>query len=117
MSVERGELATVPLQVSALYAFEEIQGVSFSFNPYGRVRNMDGQWTVNVDQAAARFFVSSNKLMQAMGRGCGNDHLSKFNNEDNCSWHSEIAKLTGIEFAGVKQDKATGAPVRDSAAP
>ncbi|MDB4265516.1 glutamate synthase-related protein [bacterium] len=60
---------------------------------------------VNVDQAAARvarFFDSSNKLMQAMARGCGHDQLSKFNNDDICTWHSEMAKLTGIEYAGVK---------------
>ena len=62
---------------------------------------------VNVDQAServARFFHASNGLMQAMARGCGHDHLSKFNNEDICTWHSEMAKLTGIEYAGVIED-------------
>ena len=62
---------------------------------------------VNVDVAAARvarFFDSSNKLMQAMARGCGHDALSKFEGEDICSWHWDIAKLAGIQYAGVDQD-------------
>ena len=62
---------------------------------------------VDVDLAAervARFFDSSNKIMQVMARGCGHDHLNKFGNEDITTFHSEMAKLTGIEYAGVVRD-------------
>ncbi|MFT7003562.1 MAG: glutamate synthase domain-containing protein 2/uncharacterized Fe-S cluster protein YjdI [Sulfurimonas sp.] len=59
---------------------------------------------VDVDAAAQRverFFDSSNKLMQVMARACGHNHLNKFTKQDLETWHSEMAKLTGIEFSGL----------------
>lgn len=59
---------------------------------------------VEVDVAAQRverFFDSANKLMQVMARACGHNHLNKFSKQDIETWHSEMAKLTGIEFSGL----------------
>lgn len=59
---------------------------------------------VDVDAAAKkveRFFDSSNKLMQVMARACGHNHFNKFTKQDIETWHSEMAKLTGIHFSGV----------------
>ncbi len=63
---------------------------------------------VDVDAAAqrvARFFDSANKLMQVMARGCGHNHLNQFSKQDIETWHSEMAKLTGIEFSGLMEDR------------
>jgi len=48
----------------------------------------------------SRFFESSIELMQLMARGCGHDHLNKFNREDITSWKKNVAELAGIHYAG-----------------
>jgi len=57
-----------------------------------------------VDESAARlarFFDASVELMKLLARACGHDHLSSFNREDLTTWSADMAKLTGIPFAGV----------------
>ena len=64
---------------------------------------------VNVDVATervARFFDSSAKLMQVMARGCGHDHLNKFNKSDLASWHQDVAQLAGIDYSGFAEERA-----------
>jgi glutamate synthase domain-containing protein 2 len=51
-------------------------------------------------QRLSRFFESSIELMQLMARGCGHDHLNKFNREDITSWKKDVAELAGIHYAG-----------------
>jgi hypothetical protein len=43
--------------------------------------------------------------MQVMARGCGHNHLNQFSKQDLETWHSEMAKLTGIEFSGLLEDR------------
>ncbi len=54
-------------------------------------------------QRLANFFEASVGLMKVMARGCGYDALSKFNIDDLSTWDEQMAKLTGIAFAGVMQ--------------
>lgn len=54
-------------------------------------------------QRVERFFDASNNLMQVMARACGHNHLNKFSKQDIETWHSEMAKLTGIKFSGLEQ--------------
>lgn len=51
----------------------------------------------------ANFFEASTELMKVLARGCGYDALSKFNVDDLTTWDENMAKLTGIAYAGVMQ--------------
>lgn len=58
---------------------------------------------LDVDAAAQRlatFFGASTELMSVMARACGHDHLSKFTKTDLATWNDQMAKLTGVEYAG-----------------
>ena len=58
---------------------------------------------LDVDESArrlARFFEASVELMKLMARGCGHNHLNRFNRDDITSWKKEVAELAGIDFAG-----------------
>ncbi len=50
----------------------------------------------------ARYFGASVELMQVLARACGHDDLSKLCIEDITSWKREMADLSGVRFAGVK---------------
>lgn len=59
---------------------------------------------IDQEKAAHRlhtFFTASTNLMQVMARACGHDALHKFNRNDLATWHSEMARLTGIRYAGL----------------
>ena len=59
---------------------------------------------INIDTASkqlANFLLSSTELMKVLARACGHDSLSKFSKNDLTTWKSDIAKLSGIKFAGV----------------
>lgn len=61
---------------------------------------------LKVDESAAqlaRFMASSVDLMKVMARACGHNHLSAFNRDDLATWHADMAKLTGLPYAGVTQ--------------
>lgn len=49
----------------------------------------------------ANFLQASIALMQVLARACGHDHLGKFRREDLTTWKEEVARLTGIRYAGV----------------
>ena len=57
-----------------------------------------------VEQSAPRlanFFAASVELMQVMARACGHRHLKDFELEDLTTFKVEMARLSGIAFAGV----------------
>ena len=57
-----------------------------------------------VEEAAdnlERFFDATVELMEVMARACGHDTLTDFERRDLMTWKSDIAELTGIEYAGV----------------
>ena len=57
-----------------------------------------------IEQAAdnlERFFDATVDLMKIMARACGHDSLAGFERRDLTTWKSDIAELTGIEYAGV----------------
>ncbi|WP_338590058.1 glutamate synthase-related protein [Shewanella khirikhana] len=59
---------------------------------------------LNVDKSArqlANFLESSVSLMQVMARACGHRALSDFNLDDLATWQWEMARLSGVRFAGV----------------
>ncbi len=61
---------------------------------------------LDVDAASQRlatFFEASTELMSVMARACGHDHLSKFAKNDLATWNDQMAKLTGVKYAGFAQ--------------
>ncbi len=59
---------------------------------------------LDVDHAADRlknFFDVSVGLMQVMARACGHSSLAGFNREDLATWHRDMARLSGVPYAGV----------------
>jgi glutamate synthase domain-containing protein 2 len=48
----------------------------------------------------ATFFEASTELMSVMARACGHDHLNKFTKTDLATWDDQMAKLTGVQYAG-----------------
>lgn len=62
---------------------------------------------LNVQKSAeqlARFFSASTELMKVMARACGHDHLGKFNINDLTTWNHDLARLSGVAFAGDSPD-------------
>jgi len=49
----------------------------------------------------ALFFTGSLHLMQIMARACGHSALQEFVLDDLSTWKSEMARLSGVRFAGV----------------
>jgi glutamate synthase domain-containing protein 2 len=61
-----------------------------------------------VDQSAQRlanYFQSTVELMSILARACGHDHLSGLTASDLSSWHSDVADLAGVRYAGVGRAK------------
>jgi len=50
----------------------------------------------------ARYFGASVELMQVLARACGHSSLSDFNSEDITTWKLDMADLSGVRFAGVR---------------
>jgi hypothetical protein len=40
--------------------------------------------------------------MKVLARACGHHHLRDFTPSDLTTWNADIAKLTGIQYAGVE---------------
>ncbi len=62
---------------------------------------------LNIDQSAQRlssFFEASTSLMQVMARACGHDALSKFSRDDLATWKQDMARLSGVSYAGLEQN-------------
>ena len=56
-----------------------------------------------IEKSAERlnnFFDAARGLMQVMARACGHDHVSKFHVSDLVTWKEEMARLSGVAFAG-----------------
>ncbi|KIO37997.1 glutamate synthase-related protein [Shewanella sp. cp20] len=67
-------------------------------------QNADLRQRLNIDKSAqqlANFLQASTELMQVMARACGHHSLQDFNLDDLATWHSEMARLSGIPYAGV----------------
>lgn len=47
------------------------------------------------------FFYATTHLMKIMARACGHDSLAKFNTDDIATWNTDMARLTGIAYAGI----------------
>ncbi len=59
---------------------------------------------LNIEKSAQQlknFFQASTELMQVLARACGHDNLKDFNQNDLATWHVEMARLSGITYAGV----------------
>ena len=50
----------------------------------------------------ANYLGASVELMQVLARACGHRHLRDFQVHDLTTWNVDIAKLTGIQYAGVE---------------
>jgi methylamine---glutamate N-methyltransferase subunit C len=58
---------------------------------------------LNVEAGAKRlanFFNASVILMKVMARACGHNHLNQFNKDDLATFNFDMARLTGVEYAG-----------------
>ncbi|MGV6816867.1 MAG: glutamate synthase-related protein [Thiotrichales bacterium] len=51
-------------------------------------------------QKLATFFQASTELMQVMARACGHNALNKLNIDDLATWREDMAKLSGVKYAG-----------------
>lgn len=59
---------------------------------------------LNVDKSAQQlgnFFNASVELMQVMARACGHNSLQGFNMENLATWHSDMARLSGVKYSGI----------------
>ncbi len=59
---------------------------------------------LEIDKSAHRlsnYFGATVELMQVLARACGHDHLRDLSVHDLTTWNADIAKLTGIQYAGV----------------
>ena len=52
-------------------------------------------------QRLARFLSASVDLMRVLARAAGHHHLNQFCSDDLTTFHSEMAKLTGVAYGGV----------------
>ncbi len=52
-------------------------------------------------QRLERFLRASTELMQVMARACGHDQLSQFSRDDLATWREDMARLSGVEYAGL----------------
>lgn len=61
---------------------------------------------LDVEVASKRlhtFLNASTELMQVMARACGHSSLSDFNHDDLATWNYDMARLSGVQFAGMPQ--------------
>jgi glutamate synthase domain-containing protein 2 len=60
---------------------------------------------LDIDTSAAQlanYFEATVELMKVLARACGHRHLNDFTAHDLTTWSADIAKLTGIQYAGVE---------------
>ena len=63
---------------------------------------------LDINQAAqrlSRFLEASSELMKTMARGCGHSSLKQFNKNDLATASTQMAQLSGIEFAGFDRNR------------
>jgi glutamate synthase domain-containing protein 2 len=59
---------------------------------------------LKIDQSAAqlaRFLESSVNLMKILARACGHSHVRDFSTDDLVTWKHDMARLSGVPYAGV----------------
>lgn len=59
---------------------------------------------INIDKVSKKlenFFKNSTQLMKVLARACGHNKLSQFSLNDITSWKKEMAKPSGISYAGI----------------
>jgi glutamate synthase domain-containing protein 2 len=49
----------------------------------------------------ANFFEASVELMKILARACGHERLADFSPDDLTTWKPEMARLSGVAYAGV----------------
>jgi glutamate synthase domain-containing protein 2 len=72
-------------------------------------QNEDLRQRVDVQKSAkqlSNFFMVSVELMQVMARGCGHDHLNKFEKNDLATWSRDMALLSGVRYSGFSEATA-----------
>jgi glutamate synthase domain-containing protein 2 len=60
---------------------------------------------LQIDESAQRlgnYLGATVELMKVLARACGHDHLRHLSVHDLTTWSADIAKLTGIQYAGVE---------------
>ena len=60
---------------------------------------------LEIDESAKRlsnYFGATVELMKVLARACGHHHLRELSVHDLTTWNADIAKLTGIQYAGVE---------------
>ncbi|VAW39070.1 Glutamate synthase [NADPH] large chain [hydrothermal vent metagenome] len=60
----------------------------------------------DVEEASARltrFLLSATELMQVVARACGHSHLNQFSAKDLTTCKAEIARLSGVSYAGLTE--------------
>lgn len=60
---------------------------------------------LEIDESAKRlsnYFGATVELMKVLARACGHHHLRELSLHDLTTWNADIAKLTGIQYAGVE---------------
>jgi glutamate synthase domain-containing protein 2 len=60
---------------------------------------------LKIDEGAerlTRFFGASVDLMKVLARACGHDQLGRFTQADLTTWKRDMARLSGVAYAGVK---------------
>ncbi len=66
-------------------------------------QNEDLRQRLDIKKSAAQlhnFFSASVELMQVLARACGHSHLSAFTKSDLATWHHDMARLSGVKYAG-----------------
>ncbi len=54
-------------------------------------------------QRLANYLTATVELMKILARGCGHERLDQFSIRDLTSWKQEVARLTGVRYAGVSE--------------
>ncbi len=49
------------------------------------------------------YFGATNDLIKVIARACGYDNISKFNHDDLSTFNTDMARLTGINYAGINE--------------
>ncbi|HEY7865792.1 MAG TPA: glutamate synthase, partial [Psychromonas sp.] len=66
-------------------------------------QNADLRQRLNIEKSSRQLFNfldASVELMSVMARACGHQHLNQFNKNDLATWHSDMAMLSGVNYAG-----------------
>jgi glutamate synthase domain-containing protein 2/CDGSH-type Zn-finger protein len=66
---------------------------------------------LDIEASAQRldnFLRASVELMQVLARACGHDALHRFSRDDLATWQHDMARLSGVRYAGVEPGPGSG---------